>query len=98
MNERKAAFAERTICSLKHLLHRYMEDYGYKYVLKLPQFFATKNCGNNCSIDMKPKHVKNSDFMPILYSKLLRENKKPKFGIGDRVGISKYDIPFSERL
>ena len=43
---------------------------------------------------MKPNHVKNSDFMSILYSKLLREYKKPKFGIGDRFRISRYDLPF----
>ena len=43
---------------------------------------------------MKPNHVRNSDFVTILYSKQLRENRKPKFGIGDRVCISKHDIPF----
>ena len=30
MNETKAAFAERTIRSLKNILYRYMEDFGYK--------------------------------------------------------------------
>ena len=43
---------------------------------------------------MKANHVKNFDFMSILYSKPLREYKKPKFGIGDRVCISRYDLPF----
>ena len=32
--------------------------------------------------------------MSILYSKPLREYKKPTFKIGDRVRISKYDLPF----
>ena len=32
--------------------------------------------------------------MSILYSKPLREFKKPAFKIGDRVRISKYDLPF----
>ena len=32
--------------------------------------------------------------MSIPYSKPLREYKKPKFGIGDKVRISKYDLPF----
>ena len=41
---------------------------------------------------MKPNHVKNSDFMSILYSKTLREYKKPKFGSGDIACISKYDL------
>ena len=93
MSETKAAFAERTIRSLKNILYRYMKDYGYKYIHKLPQFIATMICRNNRSIDMKPNHVKNSDFMSILYSKPLREYKKPKFGNGDRVRISKYDLP-----
>ena len=41
MSETKAAFAERTIRSLKNILYRYMEDYGYKYIHKLPQFITT---------------------------------------------------------
>ena len=94
MSETKAAFAERTIRSHKNISYRYMEDYGYKYIHKLPQFTATMNSRNNRSIDMKPNHVKNFDFMSILYSKPLREYKKPKFEIGDRVRISKYDLPF----
>ena len=34
--------------------------------------------------------------MSLLYSKPLREFKKPTFKIGDRVQISKYDLPFRE--
>ena len=34
MGEMKAAFAARTIRSLKNFLYRYMEDYGYKYFQK----------------------------------------------------------------
>ena len=62
-----------------------MEDFRYKYNHKLPQFIATMISRNNRSIDMKPDHVKNSDFFSILYSKQLREYNRPKFGIGDRV-------------
>ena len=43
---------------------------------------------------MKPNHVKKSDFMSILYSKPLRGYEKPRFGIGDRVRISKYALLF----
>ena len=38
MSETKAAFAEPTIRSLKNIRYRYMEDFGYKYIHKLPQF------------------------------------------------------------
>ena len=71
-----------------------MEDYGYKYIHKLPQFITTLNSRRNSSIDMRPNTVKNCDFMSILYSKPLREYKKPTLKIGDRVRISKYDLPF----
>ena len=68
MSETKAAFAERTIRSLKNLLYGYTEDNGNKYIHKLTQFVTTLNSQKNCSIDFIPKNVKNSDFSSILYS------------------------------
>ena len=94
MSETKAAFAERTIQSLKNNPYRYIEDLGYKYIHKLPQFITTLNSRRKSSIDMRPNTVKNCDVMSILYNKPLREFKKPTFKIGDRVRISKYDLPF----
>ena len=94
MSVTKAAFAERTIRSLKNILYRYMEEYGHKYIHKLPQYITKLNSRKNSSIDMRPNTVRNCDFLSILYSKLLREFKKPTFKIGDRVRISKYDLPF----
>ena len=47
MSETKVAFAECTIRSLKNILYRYMEDFGYKYLHKLPQFIGTLNCRRN---------------------------------------------------
>ena len=43
MSENKAAFAERTIRSLKIILYRYMEDTGSKYIHKMTQFVTTIN-------------------------------------------------------
>ena len=54
MNETKSAFAERTVRSLKNNVYRYMEDFGYKYIHKLPQFITTLNYRRNSSIDMTP--------------------------------------------
>ena len=71
-----------------------MEDNGYKYIHKLTQFVKTLNFRRKCSTDLIPKKVKISDFLSILYSKPLREFRKPKFEIGDRVCIWKYDLPF----
>ena len=94
MSETKAAFAERTKRSLENVLYRYMEDYGYQYIHKVPHFITTLNSRSNSSIDMRPNTVKNCDFMSILYSKPLREYKKPTLKIGDRVQIPKYDLHF----
>ena len=94
MSETKSAFAERTIRSLKNVLYRYMEDFGYKYIHELPKFITTLNSRRNSSINMRPNTVKNCDFMSVFYSKPLRELKKPIFKIGDRVPVSKYDLPF----
>ena len=97
MSETKAAFAERAIPSLKIVLYRYIEDYGYKYIHKLSQFVTTLNTRRNRSIDMKPSNVKNSDFMAVLYSKPIRDfNNNPKFNIGYPVRISKQDLPFKK--
>ena len=68
-----------------------MEDYGYKYIHKLSQFVTTLNSRKNCSMT---KNVNSSDFLSILYSKLLRDYRKPEFMIGNRVRISKYELPF----
>ena len=43
MSETKAVFAERTKRSLKKILHRYMADFGYKYIHKLSQLITTLN-------------------------------------------------------
>ena len=43
MSETNAAFAERANRSLKNVLYRYIEDYGYKCIHKLPQFVTTLN-------------------------------------------------------
>ena len=96
MSETKAAFAERTIWSLKNMVYRYMKEFGYKYIHKLPQFITTLNSRRNNSIDMRSNTVKNCDFMSILYSKPFREFKKPTFIVGDRVRTSKYDLPFGK--
>ena len=94
MSETKAAFAERTIRSLKNILYRYMEDYRYKYIHKLLQFTTTLNSKRNSSIDMRPNTVKNCDVISVLYSTPLGGYKKPTFKTGDGVRILKYDLPF----
>ena len=68
--ETKAAFAERTIRSLKNILYRYMEDFGNKYIRKLPQFITTLNSRRNSLIDLRPNTVKNCYFMSFFTVKI----------------------------
>ena len=51
MSETKAAFAEHTILSLKKILYCYIEDKGYKYIHKVPQFVRTLSSGKSGSMD-----------------------------------------------
>ena len=94
MSDTQAVCADRTIQSLKNILYRDVEDYGYKHKHRSPQFFTTLNSRRNSSEDMRYNTVQNCDFMSILYSEALREYKKPTLKIGDRVRISNYDWPF----
>ena len=96
MSEIKAAFPDRTIRSLKSILYRYMEDNGYKHIHKLTQFVTTLNSKRNGSIDLIPKNLKDSEILSILNSKRLRDFRKLKFKVGDKVRISKYDLHFGK--
>ena len=94
MSETKAAFAEGAVQSLKHIIYRYIEDHGEKFVPKLQQFVSTLNCRKNRSIGKSLKNVKNSEFLSILYNKSFKKYTKPKFKFDGRVRISKNDIRF----
>lgn len=94
MSETKAALAERAIRSLKNIIFRFMEDNGYKFIHKLQNFVNTMNSRVNRSIGLKPKDVKNSNVLSILYNYKFMSHKKPKFKPGDFVRITKEDIPF----
>ena len=92
--KQKLHFLERAIQSLKHIIYRYIEDHGKKFINKLAHFVSTKNCRINRSIGKSPRDVKNTNLLSILNNKPLTRYKKLKFKVGDRVRISKNDIPF----
>ena len=94
MSETKAAFAERAIQSLKHIIYRYLENHREKIALKVQQFASTLNCRKNRSSGKSPRDVKNIDFFINLCKQSFKKYTKPKFKIGDRVKKSKNDIPF----
>ena len=66
MSEAKAAFAERTIRTLKNKFQRYMENNGYKYIHELTHIVTTLFSRRNSSFDLTPKNVrKNSTLCPF---------------------------------
>ena len=65
-----------------------MEESGNK----MDNFVNTINTRVNRSIDKSPKNIKNSDFLSIFYKNFIIEYKKPRFEIGEKVRICKYDI------
>ena len=83
MSETKAAFAERTIRSLKNILYRYMEDFGYKYIHKLPQFITTLNSSVLYSKPLrdywKPAFKTGDRVRISKYVLLFRKRYKPQF-------------------
>ena len=78
MSKTKAAFAERAIQSLKHIIKRYIEDHGKIFVPKLQQFVSTLNCCKNRSIGKSPRDVKNVDFLSILKTNRSRNKLSQK--------------------
>ena len=72
-----------------------MEGHRGKYILKLLFFITTLTPRKN-SIDVLPENVKISDFSSILYNKPLRNFEEPKFKVGGRFGISRYDLNFKK--
>ena len=60
----------------------------------MQQFVSTLNCRKNRSIGKSL--IGKSQYLSILYNKSFKKYTKPKFTIGDRVRISKNDIPFQK--
>ena len=64
------------------------------WIHKMSQFVTILKARKNCSTGLMSTDVKSSNFLSIVYSKSLQENKKPKLQIGERVRISKYGLLF----
>ena len=77
-SETKAAFAERTIRSLKKIIYSYMEAYGNKYIHKLSQFVTAVNSRKKLFDRLDTKiTVKNSDYCPFYTESHYEKSKNP---------------------
>ena len=98
LNEKKSAFEERNIRSLKNLIHKYLEDkWTYPHINQLQSFVQTINSRVNRVTKLMPNKVTKKD-VPYLISSIFDASTKlvrrPKFYVGDFVRISKADLPF----
>ena len=57
-SEKKCAFAERNIRSLKNFIYKYLEDkWTYSYIDKLQDFVNANNSRTNCVTNLAPNKV-----------------------------------------
>ena len=95
-SEKKSAFAERNIRSLKNIIYKYLEEkWTYSYIDKLDQFVKTINSRVNRVTKLAPNKVTKKD-VPRLVSLSAQTIKfqRPKFYVGDFVRIVKKDEAF----
>ena len=90
-SEKKSAFAERNIRSLKNIIYRYLEEkWTYSYLEKLDSFVKTINSRVNRTINVAPNKVTKKD-VPGLVSLIVNTtySQKPNFFVVDLVRILK---------
>ena len=93
-NEGKSVVAERFIRTLKSKNYKYMTSISKNvYINKLDDIVNEYNNTYNTTIKMKPMDVKDNTY--INASKKIYY-KDPKFKVGDRVRISKYQNIFGK--
>ena len=97
-SEKKSAFAERNIRSLKNIIYRYLEEkWTYIYLDKLDSFVKTINSRVNRTIKVAPNKVTKKD-VPRLVSLIANTtfSQKPTFFVGDLVRILKKEETFGK--
>ena len=93
-NKGKSVVAERFIRTLKSKIYKYMTSISkYVYIDKLDDIVDEYNNTYHTTIKMKPIDIKDNTY--INASKEII-NKDPKFKVGDRVKISKYNNIFAK--
>ena len=90
-SEKKSAFAERNIRSLKKIIDRYLDEkWTYSYIDKLDQFVKTINSRVNRITKIAPNKVTKTDVPRIVsLAAQTSSTQKPKFYIGVFVRVVK---------
>ena len=106
-NEKKSAFAERNIRSLKALIYKYMnQSHTSEYIDQLPKLVKVINGRVNRVTGLAPQNVTKDHTSYLVSLNLNGRIQKPKFKIGDTVQIRRkietfdrgYKIQFSHEI
>ena len=97
-SEKKSAFAEGNILSLKNLNYKYLEDeWTYSYIDRLQDFVNANYSRTNRATNLAQNKVTKKD-VPLLISlraeQSLKLVRRPKLFVGDYERLAKVDIPF----
>ena len=93
-NEGKSVVAERFIRTLKTKIYKYMTSISKNvYINKLDDIVNEYNNTYHTTIKIKPIDVKNNTYIDTDKE---TNNEDPKFKVGDRVRISKYQNIFTK--
>ena len=95
-SEKKSAFAERNIRSLKNIIYRYLEEkWTYSYINNLDQFVKNINSRVNRVTKLAPNKVTKKDVQRLVSLTVeTRRSQKPKLYVGDFVRIAKKEKTF----
>ena len=95
-SEKKSAFAERNIRSLKNIIYRYLEEkWTYSYINIFDQFVKTINSRVNRVTKLAPNKVTKKDVLRLVSLTVeTRRSQKPKLYVGDFVRIVKKEKTF----
>ena len=91
-SEKKSAFTERNICSLKNLIYKYLEDkWTYSYNDKLQDFVNAINSRTNRVTNLALNKVTIKDVPRLILlgaEQSLKLVRRPKFCVGDYVRLA----------
>ena len=95
-NEGKSVIAERFIRTLNNKIYKYMTSMSKNvYIDKLDDIVKKYNNTYHTSIKIKPVDVKDNTYIGF---KKEVSDKNPKFKVGDRARISKYNNIFAKGI
>ena len=106
-NEKKSAFAERNIRSIKSLIHKYLnENHTSTYIDNLQSFVTVLNARVNRTTGFAPKSVTKQHTSYLVSLNLNDKIQKPRFAVGETVRIKRnietfhrgYKIQFSHEI